>query len=159
MEKFGVLFLTYSSRKCFCEEAIQRCNRFSCLFTFGYLVWMGDALEHAWGAFRVTLFYFLGMVGVTIAAFLFGGGGLFAFLLNLSLFFAFATLYPDVQIYVLFVLPLKVKWLALVSLAPIILELLLGFLEHKSRDPDFFPQLFRFLRTHDLFETADANRN
>ena len=97
-----------------------------------FLVWMGDALEHAWGAFRVTLYYILGMVGVTIAAFLFGGGGLFAFLLNLSLFFAFATLYPDVQIYVLFVLPLKVKWLALVSLAPLILELLLGSLSTKA---------------------------
>ena len=105
------------------------------LFLFVYLwflVWMGDALEHAWGAFRVTLYYFLGMVGVTIAAFLFGGGGLFAFLLNLSLFFAFATLYPDVQIYVLFVLPLKVKWLALVSLAPLCLELLLGSLSTKA---------------------------
>jgi hypothetical protein len=105
------------------------------LFLFVYLwflVWMGDALERAWGAFRVTLYYFLGMVGVTIAAFLFGGGGLFAFLLNLSLFFAFATLYPDVQIYVLFVLPLKVKWLALVSLAPLFLELLLGSLSTKA---------------------------
>ena len=105
------------------------------LFLFVYLwflVWMGDALEHAWGPFRVTLYYFLGMVGVTIAAFLFGGGGLFAFLLNLSLFFAFATLYPDVQIYVLFVLPLKVKWLALVSLAPLFLELLLGSLGAKA---------------------------
>jgi hypothetical protein len=105
------------------------------LFLFVYLwflVWMGDALEHAWGAFRVTLFYFLGMIGVTIAAFLFGGGPLFAFLLNLSLFFAFATLYPDVQIYVLFVLPLKVKWLALVSLAPLFLELLLGSLSTKA---------------------------
>jgi hypothetical protein len=97
-----------------------------------FLVWMGDALEHAWGAFRVTLFYFLGMVGVTIAAFFFGGGGLFAFLLNLSLFFAFATLYPDVQIYVLFLLPLKVKWLALISLAPLILELLWGSLGTKA---------------------------
>ena len=97
-----------------------------------FLVWMGDALEHAWGAFRVTLFYFLGMVGVTLAAFFFGGGGLFAFLLNLSLFFAFATLYPDVQIYVLFLLPLKVKWLALISLAPLILELLWGSLSTKA---------------------------
>jgi len=105
------------------------------LFLFIYLwflVWMGDALEHAWGAFRVTLYYFLGMVGVTIASFFFGGGGLFAFLLNLSLFFAFATLYPDVQIYVLFLLPLKVKWLALMSLAPLILELLWGSLSTKA---------------------------
>jgi hypothetical protein len=105
------------------------------LFLFVYLwflVWMGDALEHAWGAFRVTLFYFLGMVGVTIAAFFFGGGGLFAFLLNLSLFFAFATLYPDVQIYVFFVLPLKVKWLAFVGLAPLVLELMWGSLSTKA---------------------------
>jgi hypothetical protein len=105
------------------------------LFLFVYLfflVWMGDALEHAWGAFRVTLFYFLGMVGVTVAAFFFGGGGLFAFLLNLSLFFAFATLYPDVQIYVFFVLPLKIKWLAFVSLALLLLELLWGSLSTKA---------------------------
>jgi hypothetical protein len=105
------------------------------LFLFVYLwflVWMGDALEHAWGAFRVTFYYFLGMVGVTVAAFFFGGGGLFAFLLNLSLFFAFATLYPDVQIYVFFVLPLKIKWLAFISLAPLLLELLWGSLSTKA---------------------------
>jgi hypothetical protein len=105
------------------------------LFLFVYLwflVWMGDALEHAWGPFRVTLYYLLGMGGVTIAAFFFGGGALFAFLLNLSLFFAFATIYPDIQIYVLFFLPLKVKWLALLSLAPLLLELLLGSLATKA---------------------------
>jgi hypothetical protein len=105
------------------------------LFLFVYLwflVWMGDALEQAWGPFRVTLYYLLGMIGVTIAAFFVGGGGQFAFLLNLSLFFAFATLYPDIQIYVLFVLPLKVKWLALLSLAPLMLELVLGSLATKA---------------------------
>jgi hypothetical protein len=105
------------------------------IFLFVYLwflVWMGDALEHAWGPFRVTLYYLLGMIGVTIAAFFFGGGGLFAFWLNLSLFFAFATLYPDIQIYVLFVLPLKVKWLALLSLAPLMLELVLGSFATKA---------------------------
>lgn len=31
---------------------------------------------------------------------------------NLSLFFAFATLYPDMQVYIFFILPVKVKWLA-----------------------------------------------
>jgi len=97
-----------------------------------FLVWMGDALEHAWGAFRVTLFYFLGMVSVTIAAFFFGGGGLSAFRLNLSLFFAFATLYPDVQIYFFFVLPLKIKWLAYGSLALLLLDMLRGSLSTKA---------------------------
>src|SRR6516164_3867007 len=105
------------------------------LFLFVYLwflIWIGDALEHAWGPFRVTLYYLLGMIGVTIAAFFFGGGGLFAFLLNLSLFFAFSTIYPDIQIYVLFFLPLKVKWLALLSLAPLALELILVSLSTKA---------------------------
>ncbi len=96
-----------------------------------FLIWMGDALEHAWGAFRVTLYYFLGMVGVTIAAIFFGGGPS-SFLLNLSLFFAFATLYPDVQIYVFFVLPLKIKWAACFSLALLVLSLLLGSLSAKA---------------------------
>ncbi|MBV8376143.1 MAG: hypothetical protein JO279_03995 [Verrucomicrobia bacterium] len=96
-----------------------------------FLVWIGDALEHAWGAFRVTLFYFLGMVGVTIAAFFFGGTGVSAFALNSSLFFAFATLYPDVQIYVLFILPLKVKWLAYFTLAMLLIQLFGGPLSSK----------------------------
>jgi membrane associated rhomboid family serine protease len=106
----------------------------SVVFLFVYLwfvVWMGDALEHAWGAFRVTLFYFLGMVGVTVAAFFFGGDGVSALLLNSSLFFAFATLYPDVQIYVFFILPLKVKWLAFFSLALLLMQLFGGPLSTK----------------------------
>jgi hypothetical protein len=105
------------------------------LFLFVYLwflIWMGDALEQAWGPFKVTLYYFLGMVGVTMAAFLFGRTVVSAFLLNSSLFFAFATLYPDIQIYVFFVLPLKIKWLAFISLALLLLELLWGSLSTKA---------------------------
>jgi len=111
----------------------ERCQP-GVVFLFVYLwflVWMGDALEHAWGAFRVTLFYFLGMVGVTVAAFFFGGGGVSAFLLNSSLFFAFATLYPDVQIYVFFILPLKLKWLAFISLGLLLIPLFGGSLSTK----------------------------
>lgn len=105
------------------------------IFLFIYLwfmVWVGDALEHALGAFRVTLFYVLGMVGVTIAAFFFWGGGLFAPLLNLSLFFAFATLYPDIQIYIFFIVPVKVKWLAFLSLAPLLLSFVTGSIGSKA---------------------------
>jgi hypothetical protein len=51
--------------------------------------------------------------------------------LNSSLFFAFATLYPDVQIYVFFILPLKLKWLAFVSLALLLIPLFGGSLSTK----------------------------
>lgn len=88
-----------------------------------FMIWMGDALEHAWGAFRLTLFYVLGMVGMTIGAFFFGGSAS-SFLLNLSLFFAFATLYPEMQIYVMYILPMKVKWVAMFSAALLLLQLL-----------------------------------
>jgi hypothetical protein len=97
-----------------------------------FLIWMGDALEHAWGAFRLTLFYLLGMLGVTIATFFFSGGGWFTFYLNLSLFFAFATLYPDVQIYLLLVIPVKMKWAALISLAGVLLGFIWGPVSEKA---------------------------
>jgi membrane associated rhomboid family serine protease len=76
-----------------------------------FLWFVGDGLERAWGAFRVTLFYLVGMIGTTIAAFFFGANFSNA-LLNSTLFFAFARFYPDEVIYVMFILPVKIKWLA-----------------------------------------------
>jgi hypothetical protein len=109
------------------------------LFLFIYLwfmVWIGDALEQAWGPFRLTLYYVLGMIGVTIAAFFLGTGinaGIdTTFFLNVSLFYAFATLFPDMQIYVFFIIPLRVKWVALISLVPTLLALLFGPLVTKA---------------------------
>jgi hypothetical protein len=87
-----------------------------------YLIWIGTGLEEAIGAFRVTLFYLLGMVGTTIAAFVTGADP-GAYLLNTSLLFAFARFYPDTTIYFFFVLPVKVKWMAWITAA----FLLLGF--------------------------------
>lgn len=81
------------------------------IFSLLFLWWIGDGLEHAWGAFRLNLFYLIGMLGTTLAAFLFGAdfsNGM----LNLSLFFAFAWFYPNLQIYFFFVLPVLMKWLA-----------------------------------------------
>ena len=37
--------------------------------------------------------------------------------LNLSMFFAFATLYPDVQVLLFFIIPIKVKYLAYLDAA------------------------------------------
>lgn len=76
-----------------------------------YLWWLGEGLEEAMGSFKVNLFYFLGMIGTTVAAFFFGAG-FSTFMLNSSLFFAFARFYPEMTIYFMLVLPVKVKWLA-----------------------------------------------
>jgi hypothetical protein len=77
--------------------------------------WTGDLLEATWGAFRLNAYYFLGMFFCVASALIFGasGGNMF---LNLSLFLAVATLAPNLEILFLLVIPLKLKWVALISL-------------------------------------------
>ncbi len=87
------------------------------LWEFLGLYWlyiMGTALESEWGAFRYALYWFVGALGTTAFAF---GMGIPAdnTYLVMSLFLAFATLWPDYKILVLFVLPVPVKWLALLD--------------------------------------------
>jgi membrane associated rhomboid family serine protease len=82
-----------------------------------YWVWMiGSTLESEWGAFRFNVYYLLGMVGTTLAA-VFAHGAVGNFYLNLTMIFAFATLMPDYEILLFFVLPVRMKWLAWLSLA------------------------------------------
>jgi hypothetical protein len=76
---------------------------------FYYIV--GTGLEHEWGSFRFNIYYFTGMIGTVIAAFIVGQGAT-ALYLNLSLFLAFAYIYPNFEILLFFVLPVKVKYLA-----------------------------------------------
>jgi membrane associated rhomboid family serine protease len=92
------------------------------LLALWFLWFIGEGLERAWGAFRVTLYFLVGMIGTTIAAFFFGTQFSNTMLLA-SLFFAFAHFYPDEVIYVLFVLPMKFKWLAWIIAAFLIVGL------------------------------------
>jgi len=76
-----------------------------------FLWFIGDGLERAWGPFRLTLYFLVGMIGTTVAAVLFNSQ-FSSQMLFTTLFFAFAHFYPDEIIYVFFILPLKVKWIA-----------------------------------------------
>ncbi len=81
------------------------------VFVLWFLWFIGEGLEQAWGAFRLTLYFLAGMIGTTVAAFFFGSNFSNS-MLNVALFFAFARFYPNEVIYVFFILPLKVKWIA-----------------------------------------------
>ena len=81
---------------------------------------IGQQLEAAWGAFRFNLYFFSGMLFHVIAALLvYVTTGislpLSVWYLNMSLFFAFAALYPNVQFLLFFAIPVKVKYLALLD--------------------------------------------
>lgn len=79
-----------------------------------YFYWLiGSSLENEWGAFGFTLFYILGAVGAIVSGLITGYAT--NDYLNMSLFLAFAMLNPDYTVYVFFILPIKMKWLALLD--------------------------------------------
>ena len=86
-----------------------------------YLYYMiGMELERAWGAFRFNVYFFSGMLFHVVAAFLTYfvlkvSLPVNVWYLNMSLFFAFAALYPDMEFLLFFCIPVKAKWLALLN--------------------------------------------
>jgi membrane associated rhomboid family serine protease len=86
--------------------------------------WIGSSLEQNWGTFKFNAYYFVGIFGTIIAALLAGPQS--NTWLDASLFLAFATTFPDVQILLFFILPIRVKWLGIVSAVGIAYFLAIG---------------------------------
>ncbi|MFO7535033.1 MAG: hypothetical protein R6X19_05025 [Kiritimatiellia bacterium] len=76
---------------------------------------MGTALENEWGVFRFNLFILIGWLATVAIAFLPPGLPVTNEYLLGSVFLAFAYRFPDFQILLFFILPVKIKWLALVT--------------------------------------------
>lgn len=83
---------------------------------------MSDALEGAWGAFRTSLFYYTGFIGLLIANIIYphpmAGSGFFIYI---SAFLAFATLFPKVEFLLFLFFPVQVRWLAMLIAVPMLL--------------------------------------
>jgi hypothetical protein len=80
---------------------------------FFYMI--GTTLEAHWGAFRYNAYIFTGCLITVAVSFLFPGYPVSNVFLVGSVFLAFATLFPDYQILLFFVLPVRMKWLALLT--------------------------------------------
>ena len=78
---------------------------------------MGSALESYWGPFHYNLFLFLGYALTVGVAFFTPGSAVTNLFLGASVFLAFAFLNPDFEFILFFILPVKVKWLALLAWA------------------------------------------
>ncbi len=76
---------------------------------------MGTALENHWGTFRYNLFLLAGYALTVGASFLTPYQAATNVFIGGSVFLAFAFLFPDFQLYILFILPVKIKWLALIT--------------------------------------------
>lgn len=86
---------------------------------FYYLA--GSTLERVWGAFKFNVYYFIGAIATILISFIVGIPVSGSFI-NLSLFLAFAKIYPDMEIRLFFIIPIKMKYLAYFNWVLIILE-------------------------------------
>lgn len=94
------------------------------LFTLYFYYIVGNWLEAAWGSFKFNIYYLVGVLGTTLASLLTGYGT--GFYLNMSLFFAYAMLWPDHEVLLFFVIPVKIKYLAYLDAALFLLSFLVG---------------------------------
>lgn len=140
------------------------------LFATMLLFMMGDALEAAWGAFRVNLFIFGGMLAVIIQVMFFAPSmasphevlknypadlmqvtmqmPMQAMWFNASILLAFACIAPNYEILLYMIIPMKVKWLGMITGA----LLLLDFLENSIvRLPILFSLLNFFVAFVPIF--------
>ena len=79
-----------------------------------FLMFIGRGLDDAWGPFRVNLFVIGGYLSITLGSLLFG----FTFgavWIWPTLLFAFAMFYPNQEIMLMFVIPVKIKWVAWIT--------------------------------------------
>lgn len=72
----------------------------------------GQALENEWGNFRFFVYYIIGAIATAIAGLWIARETLSNVPLNTTIFLAFANLFPDFQLLLFFILPVKVKYLA-----------------------------------------------
>ena len=88
---------------------------------------IGRTLERTWGTFRYNVYIFGGMLISLITAFVtYGilravynspisfGGSFSTYYICMSLFLAYAMTYPNMQVLLMFVIPIRVKWLGIV---------------------------------------------
>ena len=84
---------------------------------------LGRVMEQVWGTLRFNLFYFTGVVMMDIWCMIFGGQASVTYL-NLSLFLGFATMYPDSQFLLFFIIPVKAWLFALIDLGIVLMDLI-----------------------------------
>ena len=112
---------------------------FTIIMLFFYYT-LGRNLEMTWGAFRYNVYIFSGMIFTLIGAFL-----LYAFFtlaspnnplevgyaisayvttyyVNMSIFLVFAALYPNMQVMLYFIIPVKIKWMAILYAVIMVME-------------------------------------
>ena len=92
------------------------------LISLYFYYFIGSSLESEWGKGKFTIYYFSGILLTVLYSLVFywiTGNRVVvtATYVNLSLFFAFASLWPEQRVLLFYIIPVKIKWLAWVDAA------------------------------------------
>lgn len=124
-------------------------NVFFVLIMLYFYYSLGTSLERTWGTYRYNVYIFSGMIFTVLGSFLLMGycyladGEVMAMLgadvffsymslffttyyVNMSIFLAFAATFPEVQVLLMFIIPIKVKWLGILYGVMLAVEFLQG---------------------------------
>ena len=87
---------------------------------FYFYYWIGSTLEQYWGSGQFTIYFFSGVILTILYGFLiyFVTGSnvrLDSQYIYLSMFFSFAALFPDMQVLFMYIIPIKMKYLAILD--------------------------------------------
>ena len=93
------------------------------LISLFFYYWLGESLERLWGSAKFTVYYLSGTLLSALAVLLvyfidkipvpLASAGY----VNTALFMAYALTYPDAMVRIYFILPVKMKWLAILEAA------------------------------------------
>ncbi|MDE7270252.1 MAG: hypothetical protein K2N81_07240 [Acetatifactor sp.] len=122
---------------------------------------IGTSLERTWGTYRYNVYIFGGILITVIASFLcmgvcyllFGawleglgaasffslGSWMFStYYINMSIFLAYAVTYPEHQVLLMFVIPVKVKWLGIIYGVMLVIDMAWSFMRGFGYPPYWF---------------------
>lgn len=111
---------------------------------------IGTTLERTWGTYRYNVYLFLGMIFTAVGAFvlmgygylfgaeaiaMYGAENYFAILasrfstyyVNMSIFLAFASTFPNMQVLLFFLIPIKVKVLGIIYGVLLLYQFITGY--------------------------------
>ncbi len=137
-------------------------NMFFAIIMLVFYYSIGTTLERTWGTFHYNFYLFMGMIFTIMGSFLLmaycnirypdGFGGLSAsaptswlslsfstYYVNMSIFLAYACTFPDNEVYVMFILPIKVKWLGVIYGAFIGYEMIYEMIAYRATNGFVYP--------------------
>ena len=133
MDQTGTLYsLLYFDPAMFCKGQVWRlvtfmlvpeaANPLVLLIAMYFYYFIGTSLEREWGTGKFTIYYFSGILLTVLYSLVFywiTGNRILvsASYVNLSMFLAFATLWPDQKVLLFYIIPVKMKYLAWVDAA------------------------------------------